>query len=772
MKSEQKIRQNYDKINLVTFTTIKDMVHGAIDGKVRAFVSTPASILVILRLIGLASEFESTNERLFPMKIHASVLKENEELLHLVDKGLDAISNEELAEIESRWVPDPTKQYYRKSQFIRLTKVEETWIKHNKEVRVSIPVVFPPMMHVEKNNFLGMIPDYLDLISLRTGIRFVLVAASLSGLPEQIKTWQTDMFPVFMNLKPDKYINLTVPCFSAAWVIVNRTDDSFVRNVKDLSGMKVCVVNNIPIYESIINDYPEIKVHTVDNPSVGLQFVASRKADAFIGTIPIIGYLIRRQNLVNLKIAGSAGYDDFLFRFAVRSDFPELTSILDKAVHSVSEREHDDIFKKNMPVRFEHAADWRIFLWWVLGLSSIFIFILGIGLIWNRRLSKEIDERKRVEYAFRERVKELTCLYAVSHDIQKDWSVDELCQRAVENLVPSMQFPEIAISVIELNGKRFTSRNYIDGLTHALHAEIRVQDGAVGHLWVYYAEEKPFQIPDEQNLINGVAEALSTWFDRNLAEVQLREYSERLEEMVDERTEELRKAQKELLLKERLAVLGHFAGSISHEIRNPLAVIGSSVYFLKMKLGNSDEKIDRHLEFISGNVSKSTAIIESLLNLTRMEKPKTETHDLSDLISDILAGVTIPDTVETKVNYSENTILVDVEVEQIRMALKNIIKNAIQAMDGVGKLTLSIRIEESGQAEIMVENTGPEIAHDHLEKIFEPLFSTRTHGIGFGLSITKMIVENHEGTLRAESELDSGAAFILTLPIGGKGKNK
>ncbi len=124
--------------------------------------------------------------------------------------------------------------------------------------------------------------------------------------------------------------------------------------------------------------------------------------------------------------------------------------------------------------------------------------------------------------------------------------------------------------VIELDDKRFKSEKCIEeGLSHALHAEIRVQGEVCGHLRVSYTEEMPFLLPHEQNLVNGVAEAFSTWLDRKRAEEQIKEYSEHLEDMVEERTQELKKAQDELLLKERLAVLGHFAGSISHEIRNP-----------------------------------------------------------------------------------------------------------------------------------------------------------------------------------------------------------
>ena len=257
--------------------------------------------------------------------------------------------------------------------------------------------------------------------------------------------------------------------------------------------------------------------------------------------------------------------------------------------------------------------------------------------------------------------------------------------------------------------------------------------------------------------------------DTKEAERKLLEYSEGLEKMVEERTRDLKKAQKELLLKERLAVLGHFSGSISHEIRNPLAAIDSSVYYLQMKLGDGDENTRQHLKRISSNVQKATSIIKSLINLTRMEKPLTQRHSLNDLIAQTLKSMGIPNEIDLITNLHRPDIMVDIDPEQIRMALKNIINNAVQAIDGKGALTITSKPEIEKRFELVITNSGKGISPDHIDRVFEPLFTTKTHGIGFGLSITKMIIENHGGHIRAESEPNSGASFIIDLPLSQKG---
>lgn len=125
------------------------------------------------------------------------------------------------------------------------------------------------------------------------------------------------------------------------------------------------------------------------------------------------------------------------------------------------------------------------------------------------------------EWALRERIKELTCLYLVSQELQKQKSLEELCPLIVEYLVPAMQFPEITVPVIKMGNRQFTTRKYSERLSHGLHAEIRLQEQVLGHLSVYYEEDRPFLIPEEQRLVNAIAEGLSLWSEGRQAEESL-----------------------------------------------------------------------------------------------------------------------------------------------------------------------------------------------------------------------------------------------------------
>ena len=273
-----------------------------------------------------------------------------------------------------------------------------------------------------------------------------------------------------------------------------------------------------------------------------------------------------------------------------------------------------------------------------------------------------------------------------------------------------------------------------------------------------------FPIAGESGAVEGAVVNVRDMTEFKRAEAKLQQYAGHLEDMVAERTRNLEKAQAELIAKERLAVLGHFAGSVSHELRNPMAAIDASVFFLDMKFGHGNDKIREHIGRIRANVAQSTAIIESLLHLSRMEKPRASPTALADLIGGVLSTANMPDSVETVLALPDQPMIVHIEPEQMRMALKNIVQNAVQAMEGSGTLTISGDLPASGEATIAITDTGPGIAPEQMEKVFEPLFSTKTHGIGFGLSITKMIVENHGGTIQAEAPAEGGARFVITLP--------
>lgn len=253
------------------------------------------------------------------------------------------------------------------------------------------------------------------------------------------------------------------------------------------------------------------------------------------------------------------------------------------------------------------------------------------------------------------------------------------------------------------------------------------------------------------------------------AESDLQQHREHLEDMVEARTSELRQAQKNLIVAERLAVLGQLSGSISHEIRNPLNVISSSAYYLKLKLPKTDKKINEHIQRIEEEIKNSTEIIDSLLSLSGMKEPNKKSMDIQSIINDIIAASQVAKKIKLVRKIPKAKIFVSIDKGQIYMAFYNIIKNSLEAMGGKGVLTVQVS-RGKRSVEIIFKDTGSGIAPADIRKIFQPLFTTKARGIGFGLSICKTIIEKHKGSISVDSVLGKETVVTVNLPLSKKRK--
>ncbi|WP_394808114.1 ATP-binding protein [Nitrosomonas sp.] len=146
----------------------------------------------------------------------------------------------------------------------------------------------------------------------------------------------------------------------------------------------------------------------------------------------------------------------------------------------------------------------------------------------DARIAKEIAEQFSIELSHKEielseRLKEITCLYEIRRSIGLELSVENVCQQIIENLIPAMRYPDLASVMIELNGRRITSLNQNQNLIHKLESKIGVNGKACGHLSVFYPEDKPFLVMEEQRLIDAITDDLSRWLERKQVDALLRE---------------------------------------------------------------------------------------------------------------------------------------------------------------------------------------------------------------------------------------------------------
>jgi PAS domain S-box-containing protein len=265
--------------------------------------------------------------------------------------------------------------------------------------------------------------------------------------------------------------------------------------------------------------------------------------------------------------------------------------------------------------------------------------------------------------------------------------------------------------------------------------------------------------------------ALGTILDiteRRQAERRLRRYSERLEEMVDERTRELREAQEDLIRKERLATLGQLAGGVGHELRNSLGAVKNSAYFLKMALEGSDPDIMKAIDILDREVTASDRIISSLLDFARLRAPTFKEVNVNDLLVEEMDRLSISKDIKVVTRLKRSMPAVQADPDQLGQVFGNIIVNAVQAMPSGGRLGVSTGVCGSGWISVSISDTGVGIAEEDLGKLFIPLFTTKVNGIGLGLAITHRLVERHGGKIEVKSEVGKGSTFTVRLPQHGR----
>lgn len=237
-----------------------------------------------------------------------------------------------------------------------------------------------------------------------------------------------------------------------------------------------------------------------------------------------------------------------------------------------------------------------------------------------------------------------------------------------------------------------------------------------------------------------------------------------LDRRIDERSRELEMTQSKLIHSERLAVLGKLAGGVAHEIRNPLHVISTSLYYLRLSQPDLPAKAREHLDRIGHHVGNASRIIAELLDYARTPELQPEEYPLWQALEEALAAVTVPAGVHVKLSPPDAPVYVRGDRGQVGRIVGNLIQNGIQAMPDGGELALHVTAR-NGDAVAEVTDTGTGIAPDDLPQIFEPLFTTKVKGIGLGLATSKVYAELHGGKLEVDSQLGRGATFRLVLPL-------
>jgi signal transduction histidine kinase len=253
------------------------------------------------------------------------------------------------------------------------------------------------------------------------------------------------------------------------------------------------------------------------------------------------------------------------------------------------------------------------------------------------------------------------------------------------------------------------------------------------------------------------------------ANAELLRHQDNLETLVRERTRELEASQQQLLTKERLAALGRLTATVSHELRNPLGTIRTTIRSVQSQLDVEQPKLKRMFDRLDRNIVRCVRIIDDLLAYTRIGKLEKQAVELDTWLSTFVEDMQIPAEVELTLDLHARVRL-QLDPRRFGQAVQNVVQNAYQSMtqrpepDCACQLRIAAQTTER-RVEVVVTDTGPGVPPEDLEHIFDPLFSTRSFGIGLGLPLVKQILELHDGGVEFESRPGSGCVVTLWLPL-------
>jgi PAS domain S-box-containing protein len=382
------------------------------------------------------------------------------------------------------------------------------------------------------------------------------------------------------------------------------------------------------------------------------------------------------------------------------------------------------------------------------------------------KLQAEITERKEAEQALRESERDLNRAQAVAKtgswrlDLRRNellWSDETYRIFGIPRGTPMTY--EAFLAAVHPDDRAYVDQTWkaaLQGEPYDIEHRIIV-NGKVK--WVRERAELEVE-PGIDALLGGFGTAQDITEIKEM-QAKLEEYSQHLEHLVDEKTQKLKEV-------ERLATIGETAGMVGHDIRNPLQSIEGAVYLAKeeIKSLSAESQERKELNEILGIIEHQTIYIDNIVadlqDFARIPMPQPKEVGIQELVIESLAMVDIPENVQVQTAFQESLSKLTVDPVFMKRVFVNLIENAVQAMPNGGKLTLKVfRDEESTW--ICVEDTGVGIAEEHKPKMFTPLFSTKSKGQGFGLSVCKKLVEAHNGEITFESKPGS-TTFKIKLP--------
>ena len=388
------LERHYPDIEVVTKENTLNCLKAVSSGQVEAALAEKPvfDYLITQHFLTDLTSTSLINSRHFEnTPVSIGVHKDRTMLRDILQKAMDAVTEDERSAIYRRWLnTDPPKD--NTSQII-FTPHERQWLEGRTDLTMCAHPSRPPFEQLGPNgDYAGIVAEIIGLLEERIGVPITVIPTkSWSQSLEYLRTGKCDLISsVVKGPKEEPGLAVSPPYLESAVVMVVRSDQPYLPDLHALEGKRVGIVKDNPVARYIQTHFPKIDIHYYPDLDEALKNTAKGEIDVALGSLHRVSYTIHDLGLYDLKIAGQTPYKDYL-GLGINSQSPELKSIINKAVETLSAQEVSKITRKWLSIRYDKGFDTFLLLQILAGGG----FLLAVFVLWNRklaRLNREIAE--------------------------------------------------------------------------------------------------------------------------------------------------------------------------------------------------------------------------------------------------------------------------------------------------------------------------------------------------------------------------------------------
>ncbi|MEJ2693247.1 MAG: transporter substrate-binding domain-containing protein [Candidatus Thiodiazotropha sp.] len=384
------LAKHYPKTIVIAYADTSDALDAVSRGEADAYIGNRAAALYLiehelisnLKIQGKIDETVSVNA--------IGVRKDWPILRDILQKALATLSREEVRSILKKWVPDVEEQARSSTgkPSLSLTPEEQAWLDSHKEIRIGLDPDWEPIEFIDdEGQHRGISSAFLSRIQNMLDIEFTFTPTlSWSQVMQEAEKGEIDLLPAITpSPERSRFLNFTQPYLHFPFMTFTRKDSAFITSIDDLAGSSVAVERGYVTEEYLRTDYPDkLNLELMDSTTEALQALARGDVDAYIGNLTLGSYAIDKLGLGNLKVASPTPYANDL-AIGVRKDWPELRSIMDKALAAIDENERRAMRQDSLAIRYDVKVNYTL-LWQVAAAASV---LLLITLLWIAQIRRQ-----------------------------------------------------------------------------------------------------------------------------------------------------------------------------------------------------------------------------------------------------------------------------------------------------------------------------------------------------------------------------------------------